>query len=91
MVRAMFAGLGQRLKQRGVFVLYGPFNVDGKYTSDSNQAFDLSLKSRNPEMGLRDVKTLTTLAEKNDMSLQKRIDMPANNMCLVFAKNDIQR
>lgn len=90
-VRAMFAGLGQRLKPRGVFVLYGPFNMDGDYTSDSNRAFDIGLRSRNPEMGLRDLRTLETLARKNDMQLMERIDMPANNMCLVFARNDVQR
>lgn len=91
MVRAMFAGLGQKLKQRGHFFLYGPFNVDGRYTSDSNRMFDIDLKSQNPEMGLRDVKTLETLASKNDMTLKEAIELPANNMCLVFAKNDIRR
>lgn len=91
MVRAMFAGLGQKLKPRGVFCLYGPFNVNGKYTSDSNRVFDLELKSRDPDMGLRDVSTLETLAGKHDISLQDRIELPANNMCLVFARNDIKR
>jgi len=91
MVRAMFTGLGQKLKQRGVFFLYGPFNVDGRYTSDSNRLFDIDLKSQNPEMGLRDVKTLETLAIKNDMTLREAIELPANNMCLVFTKNDIRR
>jgi cyclopropane fatty-acyl-phospholipid synthase-like methyltransferase len=91
MVRAMFTGLGQKLKPRGVFILYGPFNQDGQYTSDSNRNFDLQLKSQNPEMGLRDVRTLETLAGKHDMTLKDTVDLPANNKCLVFAKNDVQR
>jgi hypothetical protein len=90
-VRAMFAGLGQKLKPRGVFCLYGPFNEGGKYTSDSNRAFDIQLKSQDPEMGLRDVKSLETLANKNDIRLIDRVPMPANNMTLVFARNDIRR
>ncbi|HKJ16682.1 MAG TPA: DUF938 domain-containing protein [Xanthomonadales bacterium] len=90
-VRAMFAGLGTKLKPRGVFCLYGPFNVDGKYTSDSNRVFDIQLKSQDPEMGLRDVNTLETLANKHDISLIDSVPMPANNMTLVFARNDIRR
>ena len=90
-VRGMFAGLGTKLKPRGVFCLYGPFNNGGKYTSDSNQAFDLRLKSQNPEMGLRDIQSLETLAGKNDMKLIDLVPMPAENMTLVFARNDIRR
>lgn len=90
-VRAMFVGLGKKLKPRGVFCLYGPFNVGGKYTSDSNRAFDIQLKSQDPEMGLRDVQALEALANKNDISLIDRVPMPANNMTLVFARNDIRR
>lgn len=90
-VRAMFTGMGKKLKPRGVFCLYGPFNVDGRYTADSNRLFDLELKSQSPEMGLRDVKTLETLAKKNDLELIKRVQMPANNQVLVFRKNDAKR
>jgi hypothetical protein len=42
-------------------------------------------------MGLRDVHTLETLANKNDISLVDRVPMPANNMTLVFARNDTRR
>lgn len=90
-VRAMFAGVGQRLKERGVFCLYGPFNEGGKYTSDSNRAFDLELKSQDPEMGLRDVRSLETLANKHDMRLFDQVRMPANNQTLVFLRNDPRR
>lgn len=91
MVRDMFAGVGSRLKERGVFCLYGPFNLDGKYTADSNRAFDLQLKSQDPQMGLRDVRSVQTLAEKNNMRLVNRIGMPANNQILVFLRNDNPR
>lgn len=90
-VRAMFDGVGKRMKRRGVFVLYGPFNVQGAYTSDSNRLFDLQLKSENAEMGLRDVNSLEILAGKNDMKLIDQVEMPANNLTLVFMRNDIER
>lgn len=90
-VRAMFEGVGKRLKERGIFVLYGPFNDGGKYTSDSNRAFDLQLKSQDPEMGLRDVQSLETLASKNNMHLLDQVRMPANNQALIFRRNDNAR
>jgi len=90
-VRAMFKGVGSRLKERGVFCLYGPFNDSGKYTSDSNRAFDLQLKSQDPEMGLRDVSSLEALANKNNMDLADQVRMPANNQVLVFRLKDRRR
>lgn len=90
-VRAMFQGVGKRLKERGIFCLYGPFNERGKYTSDSNRAFDLQLKAQDPEMGLRDVQSLEALAAKNDMRLLDQVQMPANNQTLVFIRNDRPR
>lgn len=90
-VRAMFSGLGQKLKPRGIFCLYGPFNESGKYTSDSNRAFDLQLKSQDPGMGLRDIRSLEALAAKNDMQLIDQVRMPANNETLVFRRNDVRR
>lgn len=87
-VRAMFAGVGEKLKERGVFCLYGPFNEGGQYTSDSNRAFDLQLKSQDPGMGLRDVQSLEALADKCNMHVIDQIRMPANNQTLVFRRND---
>jgi len=43
-VEKMFAGIGQVLQTGGRFCLYGPFNVDGKFTSESNARFELWLK-----------------------------------------------
>lgn len=90
-VRAMFAKVGEKLKERGVFCLYGPFNEEGKYTSDSNRAFDLQLKSQDPDMGLRDVQTLETLAAKSNMQMIDQVRMPSNNQTLVFRRNDNAR
>lgn len=91
-VQAMFRGVGARLARSGVFVLYGPFNIEGRFTSPSNEAFDRQLRCRNAEMGLRDLAALEKLAAGHQMELTGRFDMPANNMTLVFsgARNPTQ-
>jgi len=82
----MFAGVGPRLRSAGVFCLYGPFNEGGSFTSQSNTDFDQQLRQRDPEMGLRDVEALESLAQDHQLRLQKQIKMPANNQLLVFKK-----
>jgi len=83
-VRSMFAGIGRRLEQGGVFCLYGPFSVDGCHTSASNLEFDRQLRERAPVMGLRDVEALAALAADTGMRLAERRQLPANNQLLVF-------
>lgn len=83
-VSAMFAGVGARLSRGGVFCLYGPFNLDGGYTSRSNEEFDRGLRERDPAMGLRDVEALGALARHNGLGLEARRELPANNQLLVF-------
>ena len=58
-VRAMIAGAGQLLPDQGILALYGPFNYDNAYTSESNARFDTWLRQRNPDSGIRNLKTLT--------------------------------
>jgi SAM-dependent methyltransferase len=52
-VRCMFDVAGRLLSEDGVFCLYGPFNEDGEFSSDSNKNFDRSLRSQDPVMGIR--------------------------------------
>ncbi len=83
-VCAMFAGIGRCLRQGGVFCLYGPFNENGEFTADSNRAFDQQLRSRDPAMGIRDVRQLETQAAQQHIHLRQRHKLPANNQLLVF-------
>lgn len=85
-VCAMFDGTGAHLRGRGKFCLYGPFCEDGSFNTPSNAEFDRQLRGRDPEMGLRDIEALDMLAEKHNLILQSRYDMPANNQLLVFLK-----
>ncbi len=85
-VQAMFNGLGQVLAQHGLFALYGPFNYDGEYTSDSNARFDQWLKQRDPLSAIRDFAALDKLADKAGMECVDDVEMPANNRILVWRK-----
>jgi cyclopropane fatty-acyl-phospholipid synthase-like methyltransferase len=79
----MMGLIAQQLPAKGVFCQYGPFKVDGQYTSESNAHFDQHLLSQGCG-GMRDIRQLQTWA--TPMVLVERIDMPANNMLLVWQK-----
>ncbi len=85
-VERMFEGVGDLLKVGRPFCLYGPFNKNGEFTSASNQAFDADLKSRDPQMGVRDIGDLEVLAEKNGMVVEDDVEMPANNRILIWRR-----
>lgn len=85
-VQALFRGVGETLPGGGLFLLYGPFNYGGNYTSDSNRRFDAWLKARDPLSGLRDFEALDQLAAQAGMQLQDDIAMPANNRILCWQK-----
>ena len=85
-VELMFAGVARVLRPRGLFALYGPFNRDGRFTSESNRAFDASLRERDPQMGLRDDKELQALAEQHGLRFIAEHAMPANNRLLIWQR-----
>ncbi|MDH5660255.1 MAG: class I SAM-dependent methyltransferase [Gammaproteobacteria bacterium] len=85
-VENMFAGIGRVLNSKGLFCLYGPFNYNGQFTSESNARFDIWLKQKDPVSGVRDYEALQILAEKAGLDFIKDIEMPANNRVLVWAK-----
>ncbi len=74
------------LHKNGLFILYGPFNYGGKYTSQSNANFDDWLKARDPKSGIRDFEALDDMANKKNMMLKHDIEMPANNRILCWEK-----
>ena len=86
-VTALFSGLGRNLPAGGFFVVYGPFKYDGQHTADSNQAFDIGLRQKARQMGIRDLVELDALARMAGMALRDDFEMPANNRVLVFERN----
>ena len=85
-VQRMFEGVSAVLRSGGRFCLYGPFNYGGRYTAPSNEQFDAWLRTRNPNMGVRDVDDLSALAERVGMALEQDFAMPADNRTLVWTK-----
>lgn len=85
-VEAMFAGIGRLLPANGRFLLYGPFNYGGSYSSDSNARFDAWLKARDPHSGIRDFEALAQLASSAGLEFMKKFSMPANNQILYWQK-----
>lgn len=83
-VEALFAGLSSVLAPGGLLFIYGPFMVDGRHTSDSNAAFDQSLREKLPHQGLRDVGAVDALARQAGLVLLEQRDMPSNNRCLIW-------
>ena len=87
-VVCFFEGLAQHLAQHGMCIIYGPFNYQGQFTSDSNRAFDQHLKAMSPERGIRDIEAICAEAQGAGLTLLEDVAMPANNRCLVFQKVD---
>lgn len=85
-VEAMFRGVGDLLPAGGCFCLYGPFNKNGEYTSDSNRRFDSWLRERSPSQGIRDLEALKSLAARCGLSLETQQPMPANNQLLLWRR-----
>jgi SAM-dependent methyltransferase len=84
---ALFRGAGELLIAGSHLITYGPYRLHGDHTAPSNAAFDASLRSRNARWGVRDIDELTELGGRTGFSLQERVDMPANNMTLVWTRN----
>jgi SAM-dependent methyltransferase len=76
--RVLAAGGGDLL------YLYGPYCFDGQFTAPSNQAFDASLRARDPGWGVRDVRDLQAAAAPHRLELAEVVAMPANNHSLLF-------
>lgn len=85
-VQACFAGVAKLLPVDGLFMVYGPFNYGGQFTSPSNARFDQWLKQRDPDSGIRHFEDLHALAVPMGMVLQADYEMPVNNRILVWRK-----
>jgi len=83
----LFVGAGRLLAPGGKLFLYGPFSRDGVHTAPSNEAFDASLKARDAKWGVRDLeRDIAPLAQKNALTRIDIVEMPANNLSVIFRK-----
>ncbi|HEY8587662.1 MAG TPA: DUF938 domain-containing protein [Rhodanobacter sp.] len=85
-VQQLFARLPSVLAADATVVIYGPFNRDGRYSSDSNAAFDQWLKARGEHMAIRDAEAVGALADAAGLVRLDDVAMPANNRCLIWRR-----
>ena len=86
-VQGLLAGAGELLSSGDRLFLYGPFKRHGE-TAPSNHEFDASLKSRDEGWGVRDLDLeILPLADQAGLSLTTVIEMPANNLSVIFSKD----
>ncbi|WP_440054643.1 DUF938 domain-containing protein [Pseudoalteromonas sp. T1lg65] len=86
LVERFFAEVAQHLVEGGLVVIYGPFNYQGQFTSDSNAAFDAFLKTKSQFSGIRDQEWIVALAQRAGLALIGDHTMPANNRLLILRK-----
>ncbi|MHA6288283.1 DUF938 domain-containing protein [Maricaulis sp. CAU 1757] len=85
-VAKALAGLARsHLEPGGLVYLYGPYK-EGTATAASNLDFDRSLRSRNPDWGVRNRSDVEALFRAAGLDGPERIEMPANNLSLIFTK-----
>ena len=82
--RSLFEESKKYLDQSNFLMLYGPFLRKEKQTSESNLNFDQSLKIQNPLWGLRNLENVNDIASENGFKLDNVIDMPANNLSVIY-------
>ncbi len=87
LVEVLFEGLGRVLEVGGVLCLYGPYKYKGQYTTESNANFDLWLKDRDPNSGIKDFEAVNALALAQGLRLVQDHAMPANNQLLVWRRD----
>jgi cyclopropane fatty-acyl-phospholipid synthase-like methyltransferase len=83
----LMAGAGRLLHPEGVLLTYGPYMRDRRHTAPSNEIFDAWLKTLDERFGVRDVADVEQAAVQQGLRLQEIVEMPANNMSLVFRRH----
>jgi SAM-dependent methyltransferase len=83
---ALLDGAARVLAPGKVLITYGPYKLQGKHTAPSNEAFDETLRSSDPEWGVRDLDLVVREALNRGLRCSEIIKMPANNFCVVYTR-----
>ena len=89
-VQMLFDRLPGILAEGARLAVYGPFNIHGRHTSESNAAFDASLRERAPHMGIRDLADVDALAARAGLRQIADYALPANNRCVIWRRDVAQ-
>ena len=84
---ALLRGAARVLGPGGVLFLYGAYKRGGVHTAPSNESFDAWLREKNPAFGVRDLEAVVERAEAEGFALREVIEMPANNLSVIFARS----
>lgn len=82
----LFRNAARVVRPGGFVFLYGPYREGGRHTAESNARFDAELRVRNPVWGVRDLDVVAELANGHGFSLERRVEMPRDNLSVVFRK-----
>jgi SAM-dependent methyltransferase len=82
----LMRGAARVLSPDGLLYLYGPYKRGGRHTAPGNEAFDASLRAENPLWGVRDLEAVANLAAAQGFAAPEIVEMPANNLSLLFRK-----
>lgn len=83
-VENLFAELAERVHDKLLLAVYGPFNYGGRYTSESNARFDEWLAARDPASAIRDFEAVDALAQSAGFRLLEDNALPANNRLIAW-------
>ncbi|WP_341937161.1 DUF938 domain-containing protein [Marinimicrobium sp. C2-29] len=86
-VLKLLDGSARLLPPDGLLIVYGPFNEEGRFTSESNARFDQMLRDNTPHRGIRNRQTVAEEARTRGLLLEETLELPANNRCLVFRRS----
>ena len=84
--KSLFKESGKLLNYGKFLILYGPFKIEDKHVSKSNELFDKSLKIQNNNWGVRNLEQVNKEAIINGFQQKQLIQMPANNLTLIYKK-----
>ena len=84
--KSLFKESGKLLNYGKFLILYGPFKIEDKHVSKSNELFDKSLKIQNNNWGVRNLEEVNKEAIINGFQQKQLIQMPANNLTLIYKK-----
>lgn len=83
----LMKGAGKLLRRDGCLILYGPYKQEGREFVESNVDFDNWLRNQDMQWGIRQLEEVAELAAQCGLKLRSVIDMPANNLSVIFQRN----
>ena len=88
-VLAAFGGGARLLASGGLFLLYGPFRVHGKYVNKEHEELDLALRAQGGGLALRDLRELTVAGTRTGLGLEHAIAMPGQLFSLILRRRPL--